>query len=105
MAIVDPQHATLALSMELMTRPSVTPNDFDCQDILAKRLEAIGFDCEFLYFGDKGDTGRNAEVKNLFAIRKGSTTASNLDAPVVCFAGHTDVVPTGDMTKWTYPPF
>lgn len=96
------QQATLDLSIELMTQPSVTPNDFDCQDILANRLQAMGFDCEFLYYGQKGATGRDAQVKNLWAIRKGCEDAN---APVLCFAGHTDVVPTGDTDKWTYPPF
>lgn len=96
----DYQQATLDLSIELMKEPSVTPADFDAQNILAKRLEKLGFDCEFLYFGDKNATGVNAEVKNLFAIKKG-----NPNEPVVCFAGHTDVVPTGDLSKWTYPPF
>lgn len=55
--------------------------------MLAKRLEALGFECEFLYFGDKDAVGRNAQVKNLWAIRRGKT-----DAPVLCFAGHTDVI-------------
>lgn len=97
----DPiQQATLELSIELLKQPSVTPNDFDCQNILANRLEKLGFDCEFLYFGDKNASGENAEVKNLFAIKRG-----NANEPVVCFAGHTDVVPTGDVAKWTYPPF
>ncbi len=94
------QQATLDFSLALMREPSVTPDDQDCQDMLAKRLEALGFECEFLYFGDKDAVGRNAQVKNLWAIRRGKT-----DAPVLCFAGHTDVVPTGDVTKWTYPPF
>lgn len=96
------QQATLALSLDLMRQPSVTPTDYDCQNTLAKRLENMGFDCEFLYFGDKTATGRDAEVKNLWAIRRGSQAT---DAPVLCFAGHTDVVPTGDVTKWRYPPF
>lgn len=92
------QQATLDLSIELMRRDSVTPDDSGCQDVLAERLEAAGFDCEFIYFGDKEATGRDAEVKNLWA-RRGSAE------PVVCFAGHTDVVPTGNVANWTYPPF
>lgn len=94
------QQATLDLSIELMRQPSVTPNDFDCQNLLAQLLEKLGFDCEFMYFGEADGVGSLAQVKNLFAIRKGKS-----DEPVVCFAGHTDVVPTGDITKWTYPPF
>ncbi len=94
------QQATLDLSIELMKQPSVTPADFDAQNILVQRLKKSGFDCEFLHFGNKGETGRNAQVKNLFAVKKGKT-----NEPVICFAGHTDVVPTGDVAKWTYPPF
>lgn len=91
-------HATLELSKQLIEQPSITPDDKDCQDILVNRLEKIGFTHEFLYFGSKNDTGRNAEVKNLWAKRGSSK-------PLLCFAGHTDVVPTGDVQKWTYPPF
>ncbi|MEC5210998.1 succinyl-diaminopimelate desuccinylase [Psychrobacter sp. PL15] len=93
-----PQQATLALSMALMERPSVTPDDTGCQDILSARLQQAGFDCEFMYFGDRQQSGEHAEVKNLWA-RRGTTE------PVICFAGHTDVVPTGDENNWTYPPF
>lgn len=92
------QQATLDLSIQLMRRDSVTPDDSGCQDVLAERLKTAGFDCEFIYFGDKEATGRDAEVKNLWA-RRGSAD------PVVCFAGHTDVVPTGNLANWTYPPF
>ncbi len=91
----------LALSIELIQQASITPDDKDCQNILAKRLQALGFDCEFMFFGDKDDNGKNAEVKNLWAIKHGT----DKDAPVLCFAGHTDVVPTGDESAWTYPPF
>ncbi|WP_149031838.1 succinyl-diaminopimelate desuccinylase [Psychrobacter sp. P2G3] len=92
------QQATLNLSIALLERPSVTPDDDGCQDILLARLEQAGFDCEFMYFGDRDKTGEHAEVKNLWA-RRGKAD------PVICFAGHTDVVPTGDVNNWTYPPF
>ncbi|MGP9690020.1 succinyl-diaminopimelate desuccinylase [Psychrobacter sp. AOP22-C1-C5] len=92
------QQATLDLSIALLERPSVTPDDDGCQDILSARLEHAGFDCEFMYFGDRQQSGEHAEVKNLWA-RRGTTD------PVICFAGHTDVVPTGDEKNWTYPPF
>ena len=92
------QQATLDLSMALIERPSVTPDDDGCQDILAERLTKAGFDCEFMYYGDRQAKGEHAEVKNLWA-RRGTTN------PVICFAGHTDVVPTGDKKNWTYPPF
>ena len=92
------QQQTLELSIALLERPSVTPDDDGCQDILSERLTQAGFDCEFMYFGERNQSGEHAEVKNLWA-RRGTTE------PVICFAGHTDVVPTGDENNWTYPPF
>lgn len=92
------QQATLDLSIELLERPSVTPDDDGCQDILSTRLQQAGFNCEFMYYGDKQAKGEHAEVKNLWA-RRGTTD------PMICFAGHTDVVPTGDVNNWSYPPF
>ena len=92
------QQETLDLSIELLERPSVTPDDDGCQDILSERLERAGFNCEFMYYGDRQAKGEHAEVKNLWA-RRGTTD------PVICFAGHTDVVPTGDEKNWTYHPF
>ncbi len=80
---------TLSLAKQLLEIPSVTPNDLGCQNILIKRLEALGFICETMQFG---------EVTNLWA-RKGT------ESPVLAFAGHTDVVPTGPVKEWTYPPF
>lgn len=95
---------TLSLSVALLKEPSITPNDYQCQDILAQYLDKLGFDCQFLYFGDPSDNatnGKNAQIKNLYAKKKGS----NPTAPHLCFAGHTDVVPVGDESLWTYPPF
>jgi len=81
--------ATLQLASDLIARASVTPDDAGCQDMLIERLAAIGFDCETLVFGD---------VTNLWA-RRGT------DGPVLAFAGHTDVVPTGPLEKWHSDPF
>ncbi|WP_107928859.1 succinyl-diaminopimelate desuccinylase [Neisseria animaloris] len=80
---------SLALTKQLIAQPSVTPDDQNCQQILAERLQNIGFTVEEMNFGD---------TKNIWA-RRG--TAS----PVVCFAGHTDVVPPGPSEKWDSPPF
>ena len=80
---------TIDLLCELVRRPSITPDDAGCQDLLAERLRALGFTCETLQFND---------VTNLWA-RRG--TAS----PVFCFAGHTDVVPPGAEDEWSTPPF
>ena len=80
---------TLNLAIDLIARPSVTPNDLGCQTLIAKRLEAIGFTIEHLRFG---------EVDNLWA-RHGNAE------PLFVFAGHTDVVPTGPEQQWKFPPF
>ncbi|WP_341644683.1 succinyl-diaminopimelate desuccinylase [Thauera sp. SDU_THAU2] len=80
---------TLALACELIARPSVTPDDAGCLDLLAARLRTAGFDCERI------DTGG---VSNLWA-RRGKAQ------PVLCFAGHTDVVPPGPAEAWKTPPF
>lgn len=74
---------------ELIARPSLTPDDAGCQDWLAGRLAPLGFSQEWV---------RSGGVTNLWA-RRGSV------APVVCFAGHTDVVPTGPLERWSYDPF
>lgn len=80
---------TYDLTLELIRRDSTTPNDAGCQALLAARLEAIGFTLETLRFGD---------VENLWA-RRGEST------PLICLAGHTDVVPTGPLENWSSPPF
>ncbi len=80
---------TIELAQALISRPSITPDDAGCQALLCERLSAIGFACEPLHFG---------EVANLWA-RRGTS------GPLFCFAGHTDVVPTGPEGKWQHPPF
>lgn len=80
---------TLDLAIELISKPSVTPEDHNCQNLMAQRLQAIGFKNEHLRFAD---------VDNLWS-RRGSS------APLFVFAGHTDVVPTGPLTKWSSEPF
>ena len=80
---------TLSLACDLISRNSTTPEDADCQQLMGERLAAVGFKLEQLNFG---------EVDNLWARRGDS-------GPVLCFAGHTDVVPTGPLEKWDQPPF
>ena len=79
----------LELAKELIARKSITPEDGGCQDLIAARLARAGFRCEPMNFGD---------VSNLWA-RRGT------QHPVVCFAGHTDVVPTGPLSEWKSDPF
>lgn len=81
--------ATLALTKQLIAEASVTPDDKNCQAILAERLQKIGFTIEAMNFND---------TQNIWARRGNS-------APLLCFAGHTDVVPSGPEEKWTSPPF
>ncbi|KPK53673.1 MAG: succinyl-diaminopimelate desuccinylase [Myxococcales bacterium SG8_38_1] len=79
----------LNLLFDLIRRRSITPEDAGCQDLIASRLRKLGFDCETMRFG---------EVTNLWA-RRGT------GSPVFCFAGHTDVVPPGDVGDWQSDPF
>jgi succinyl-diaminopimelate desuccinylase len=81
--------AALELVKELIARKSVTPEDGGCQEVIAKRLSRAGFDCEPMNFG---------AVANLWARR-------GRQRPLVCFAGHTDVVPTGPLSEWHSDPF
>ena len=81
--------ATIDLLCDLIRRRSVTPDDAGCQALLSERLTNLGFTCETMQFND---------VTNLWA-RRGTT------APVLCFAGHTDVVPPGDEEQWSTDPF
>ena len=87
--MTDMPTATLELSKELIARRSLTPDDAGCQEIMIERLEKLGFKIEKMRFGN---------VDNFWA-RRGTT------APLVCFAGHTDVVPTGPVEKWDSEPF
>jgi len=80
---------TLDLAMELIRRPSVTPADAGCQELLIARLVPLGFRIERLPWG---------EVTNLWA-RRGDT------GPLFCFAGHSDVVPSGPLEHWQSDPF
>lgn len=81
--------STVALTQELIRRPSVSPEDQGCLQIIAERLGAIGFRLERMPFGP---------VENLWALH-------GEGGPVLCFAGHTDVVPTGPREEWHTDPF
>ncbi|PAT41160.1 succinyl-diaminopimelate desuccinylase [Vandammella animalimorsus] len=90
------QANALALLKELIAKPSVTPEDAGCQALLAQRLQALGFELEWLPAGPA-----EARVSNLWATR----AAVQPDAPTLVFAGHTDVVPSGAEQHWSNPPF
>ncbi|MFP2770006.1 succinyl-diaminopimelate desuccinylase [Oceanisphaera sp. KMM 10153] len=81
--------AVLTLTRDLINRPSVTPEDEGCQELMGARLKALGFELETMVFED---------TTNLWA-RRGS------EGPLFCFAGHTDVVPPGPLDQWHTPPF
>ena len=80
---------TVELAKELISRRSVTPEDAGCQELMIERLEAMGFVIERMQFED---------VSNFWA-RRGT------EGPLFCFAGHTDVVPSGPEERWSHPPF
>ncbi|MGC1173051.1 succinyl-diaminopimelate desuccinylase [Polaromonas sp.] len=102
--------STLRLAEQLISRPSITPDDAGCQAILAARLAPLGFDCETIISGPE-----NFRVTNLWATFKGfvpgAQAARAQEAPdsiaprTLVFAGHTDVVPTGPLDQWRSPPF
>ena len=94
-APVDP----IALAAELIRRPSVTPKDEGALSVLAERLKRLGFTCHRLTFEEQGPNGEIADpIANLYA-RFGT------GSPNICFAGHTDVVPPGNVDSWSFGPF
>ncbi|MDZ7864055.1 succinyl-diaminopimelate desuccinylase [Acidovorax sp.] len=88
---------TLHLAEQLISLPSITPDDAGCLEVLAARLAPLGFECERI---DSGPD--NFRVSNLWARRKGANGSA---AKTLVFAGHTDVVPTGPLEQWSSNPF
>ncbi len=89
MQTIDTDDPTIALACELIARESVTPQDAGCQQVMIDRLQKIGFSVERLRFDD---------VDNFWAVR-------GTNGPIFAFAGHTDVVPSGDAASWSTPAF
>ncbi len=92
----SPTSDVIELAIDLISRPSVTPEDAGCQQLMKERLAKLGFDNETLIFED---------TTNLWSKRVGFTDDVAFKAPVFCFAGHTDVVPAGNLALWDTPPF
>jgi succinyl-diaminopimelate desuccinylase len=90
-------HPTLALTESLISQNSVTPADGGCQDLIAARLKPLGFECETIISGPD-----HFRVTNLWAVKRGSL---GKEGPLLSFAGHTDVVPTGPLDQWSSDPF
>lgn len=88
---------TLQLAEQLISRPSVTPDDAGCQQILGERLAQLGFTLETIESGPA-----DFRVTNLWAVRR---PAHGVSTKTLVFAGHTDVVPTGPVEQWTSHPF
>ena len=88
---------TLALTEQLISCRSITPADAGCQRLIGERLAAVGFTLETLSYGPE-----DAKVTNLWAVRRGR---AGMAGPMLVFAGHTDVVPTGPLSAWTSDPF
>src|SRR5690349_11242869 len=88
-SMTPPMSQTLELTQNLIARRSVTPADEGCQDVMAERLAALGFAVERLRYG----------IVDNFWAKLGNS------GPVFCFAGHTDVVPTGPLEEWKSDPF
>jgi succinyl-diaminopimelate desuccinylase len=88
---------TLQLAEQLISRPSVTPDDAGCQQILGERLAPLGFTLETIESGPA-----DFRVTNLWAVRRPTAAAAT---KTLVFAGHTDVVPTGPLEQWSSHPF
>jgi succinyl-diaminopimelate desuccinylase len=92
---------TLHLTEQLIARPSLTPDDAGCLDIITARLAPLGFVCESIASGPE-----HFRVTNLWAKRPGAlVNSASAATELIAFAGHTDVVPTGPLEQWTTPPF
>lgn len=89
----NPTSKVIELAIDLISRPSVTPEDAGCQQLIKERLATLGFINETMIFED---------TTNLWSRRDGEMNSNDI---VFCFAGHTDVVPPGNLELWNTPPF
>ena len=84
----------IRFTQELIKIPSITPRDLGAMNVVTKHLKKLGFKCKLMSFQKKG----TEKIINLYA-RYGNKS------PNLCFAGHTDVVPAGDLAAWSIDPF
>ena len=84
----------IRFTQELIKKPSVTPKDLGAMNVVVKHLKKLGFKCKLMSFQEKGTD----KIINLYA-KYGN------QSPNLCFAGHTDVVPAGDVSSWSTNPF
>ena len=96
---------TLQLTEQLISLPSVTPEDAGCLELLTDALAPMGFACERLDSGPEDFRVRNLWAKRSAALSAPAQAAIKSDKPVLVFAGHTDVVPPGPLKEWSSPPF
>ncbi len=104
-------HRTLILAEQLISRPSVTPLDGDCQKLIAERLTPLGFVCETVESGPADFRVVNLWAKrpaagvSIASVAINNVAKNNAHSKLLVFAGHTDVVPTGPLEQWTSNPF
>lgn len=100
------QSAVIELAIALLSRASVTPEDAGCQQLMGDRLAKIGFKNESMIFADTTNLWSRRDSTHYTSDTQNENTQYNNDNDLVfCFAGHTDVVPVGNLALWNTPPF
>ncbi|WP_425457514.1 succinyl-diaminopimelate desuccinylase [Colwellia echini] len=101
------QSPVIELAIDLLSRASVTPEDAGCQKLIAERLSAVGFTNESMVFADTTNlwSRRDTNITIEDQAKTPNTPSNNSNDIVFCFAGHTDVVPVGNLDLWNTPPF
>ncbi|TYK66159.1 succinyl-diaminopimelate desuccinylase [Colwellia echini] len=105
--VPNEQSPVIELAIDLLSRASVTPEDAGCQKLIAERLSAVGFTNESMVFADTTNlwSRRDTNITIEDQAKTPNTPSNNSNDIVFCFAGHTDVVPVGNLDLWNTPPF